>query len=492
MLILKSKLDFSTAPFAPVLEREFQADYYASNRPILRVVAVFMVAVLALVLFLSHFVPTPFDLPFILPQILFWALLFALTWLPAFERVWQIATAIAAGAIVMLALNSLATGLATQLGQKMLDADALTGVIQQKFNFVMNVMVLMVSLAALRLPSRPAVALYLGVLAGAITVFVLHFPVPLPVLDARFSFLPLVVATGALSLIAIIGESLARRAWWANHQLAIERNEERRAHEQAESNLKVLGQAIGGIVHDLGNPLTSVSMGASTLDLFLDHDKVDKATIKEFTAIINRGAQMLNFLRLSLIEQTRVLEGQPIPVELKPTSIAQIVQMGAEFQKPSALNGRQVAIECADVAVCADPMKMVTVWMNLIGNALKYSDGEVRVEWLPTKNQDGDPLLAIAVTDCGTRGVGVSQNQAARLFRAFGRLEDHVNIEGTGLGLLSVQKIVEAHGGEVYIEGFKDGTPASGPFSTARGHYPAMLHGEFRTAFVATCPIAKA
>lgn len=81
----------------------------------------------------------------------------------------------------------------------------------------------------------------------------------------------------------------------------------------------------------MGNPLTSVQMGASTLDLFLDHDESDKATLKEFTAIINRGAQMLNFLRLSLIEQTRVLEGQPIPVELKPVSVANIVEMGAEF-----------------------------------------------------------------------------------------------------------------------------------------------------------------
>ena len=489
---LNGNLDFSTAPFAPASEPSFQADYYASNRPILRAVTIFMVAILALVLFLSRFVPTPFDLPYNGPQIGFWALLFALTWLPAFERVWQIATAIAAGAVALLALNALATALAAQLGQTLLDSTALTGVIQQKFNFVMNAIVLMVSLAALRLQWRPAIALYLGVLAEAIAVFVVHFPVPLPVLDARFSLLPLVVATGALSLVAIVGEALARRAWWANHQLAIERNDERRAHEQAQSNLKVLGQAIGGIVHDLGNPLTSVSMGASTLDLFLDHDKVDKETLKEFTAIINRGAQMLNFLRLSLIEQTRVLEGQPIPVELKPVSVAQIVGMGAEFQKPGALNGRAVAIECPDVAVCADQMKMVTAWMNLIGNALKYSDGQVRVEWLPTKNENGEPLLAIAVTDCGTRGVGVSQAQAAHLFRAFGRLETHAQIEGTGLGLLSVQKIVEAHGGEVYIEGFVDGTPASGPFSTARGRYPAMLHGEFRTAFVATCPLAKA
>ena len=114
-------------------------------------------------------------------------------------------------------------------------------------------------------------------------------------------------------------------------------------------------------MHDLGNPLTSVQMGASTLDLFLDHDQTDKATLKEFTAIIGSGAQMLNFLRLSLIEQTRVLEGQPIPVELKPTSATQVVQMGAKFQKPSALNGREVAVECPDAQICADSMKMVAV-----------------------------------------------------------------------------------------------------------------------------------
>ena len=130
--------------------------------------------------------------------------------------------------------------------------------------------------------------------------------------------------------------------------------------------------------------------------------------------------------------------------------------------------------------------------MNLIGNALKYSDGAVRVEWRAACNEGGEPLLLMAVLDAGTRGIGISREQAARLFRAFGRLESHAQIEGTGLGLLSVQKIVEAHGGETFIEGFEDGTPASGPFTTARGRYPALLHGDFRTAFVATCPLATA
>ena len=483
------KFDFSVALFAPALEREFQANYYASNRRLTRAVAAFMVAMLGLVLFLSHYVPTSFDLSFNGPQIAFWLIVLALSWWPAFERCWQWVTALLAGAMAIWVLNALASDLSAQLSVKMLDADVLPSVIQQKFHFVMQTMVLLVSLATLRLQWRPALALYAALIAGVIAIFALRFPLPLPVLDARFSLLPLVVATGALLLTAFIGEGLARRAWWANHQLEIERNDERRAREQTEGNLKVLGQAIGGIVHDLGNPLTSVQMGASTLNLFLDSGSTDPETIKELTAIIESGSQMLNFLRLSLIEQTRVLEGQPIPVELKPTSALQIVQMGARFQKPSALGGRTVGIECPDVAVCADEMKMVTVWMNLIGNALKYSDGEVRVEWRSAE-VDGEKVLVMAVLDAGTRGVGIARNQAAQLFRAFGRLENHAQIEGTGLGLLSVQKIVEAHGGEVWIEGFTDGTPASGPFSTAKQRYPTMLHGEFRTAFVATCPLA--
>lgn len=153
--------------------------------------------------------------------------------------------------------------------------------------------------------------------------------------------------------------------------------------------------------------------------------------------------------------------------------------------------GRAVQIESPDARICADEMKMVTVFMNLIGNALKYSDSEVRVEWREwgTENENEKQLI-IAVLDCGTNGKGITREQAARLFTAFGRLETHSQIEGTGLGLLSVEKIVEAHGGEAFIEGFSDGMPDSPPFSTAQGSYPSLLHEPYRTAFVVTCPLA--
>ena len=488
------KFNFSIARFAPDLEPSFQADYYAFNLGILRVVALFMASVSGVALFLCQYNPTLLDQPFHLPQIGFWLIVFALTISKLFARHWQLFTVVLGGAMAIFVLSDLAYLLGVELDANLDFYNPVPTGPQKKFYFVMRFAILMVSLSALRLQFRPAALMFASIVIGGVWAFLRYLPhAPSLALDARFSLLPASVLFFSILLLSFVGEGLSRRAWWANHQLEIERNDERRAREQTEGKLQILGQAIGAIVHDLGNPLTSVQMGASTLDFFLDHDdKVDKKTIKEFTAIINNGSQMLNFLRLSLIEQTRVLEGQPIPVELKPTSIRQIVGTGAKFQKPGALAGREVVIECPDAQICADEMKMVTVWMNLIGNALKYSDGQVRIEWCSARDENGEPLLRMAALDAGTKGVGITQEQATQLFKAFGRLKTHAQIEGTGLGLMSVQKIVEAHGGEVFIEGFKDGTPGSGSFSTAQGQHRAMLHGDFRTAFVATCPVATA
>jgi signal transduction histidine kinase len=99
----------------------------------------------------------------------------------------------------------------------------------------------------------------------------------------------------------------------------------------------------------------------------------------------------------------------------------------------------------------------------------------------------------IGVCDQGTRGRGITRRRPSGCLRPFGRLDTPCEIEGTGLGLLSVRKIVEAHGGEAFIAGYEDGTPASPPFSTAaHGPYPSLLSGEWRTAFVVTCPLAQA
>lgn len=280
-------------------------------------------------------------------------------------------------------------------------------------------------------------------------------------------------------------EFSARRAFVANFLLEEERLGEQRKREQTEAMLQILSQAIGGVVHDLGNPLANVQTGVATLEMILETAQPDPETVSELMGYIDNGARTLNALRLSLMEQTRVLEGKPTPVHLRPTSIATIVESGARHQNSRYRTSRAITVEAAPGEVCADELKLGTVFMNLIANALKYSDGEVKISWQIEANR-----ALIAVCDQGQNGRGITWQQAQQLFVAFGRLDAHAEVEGTGLGLLSVRHIVAAHGGEVFIEGTRDGTPDSAPFSTAQGTYPSVLANGFRTAFVVACPLA--
>jgi signal transduction histidine kinase len=369
----------------------------------------------------------------------------------------------------------------------------------------------MVGCRLLRLQFRWMLLLQIAILITGSGAVMVHYKAPG---SALFAFVMGASIVSSVPLLLTFNrERFERGQFLATYLLIEERNDERRKREQTESMLHVLSQAIGSIVHDLGNPLTAVQTGAQTLLYFVAHDEkesgaasgkgspVDKSEVKEFAEIILDGAEMLNYLRLSLIEQTRVLEGKPIPVEPGPASIRRIMEAGARYQKPKFTSGRQVSLIGDDLEVCVDEMKLITVFMNLIGNALKYSDGGVRVTW----HMEGQTLI-VAVADQGSGGKGLSQFQAEQLFVPFGRLDAHAQIEGTGLGLLSVQKIVEAHGGEIYIEGYTDGTWGSARFSTTRDVKTALPRGlptqegpfstqksalteGFLTAFVVACPL---
>lgn len=474
--------ELSIPRFAPEIEHEFQTSYYDRVRPMLRLVSGVLAATIVVYLVLGLHRINAFISVFSTPYLGFCLLLFGLTYAPAFGRVWQSATVglawlAAAGTLFWFArAQSYPPSSIIELRL----FEIITHVI-----FRLQTCVFMVGVAALRLQFRPSLALQSGV-AGAglvISLFVMPLDGSLGNATLRYMEPVLLVLLGVL-LLAFVQEQLARSAFEASRQLALLQAQEQQKRIETEKMLHILNSAIGGIVHDLGNPLTRVQMGASTLEMFLDTE-TDKDTLKELTGMIQSGAQMLNFLRLSLIEQSRVLEGRPVPVELKPVAVRAIVEAGVSFQNPRFMHGHTLSLEEQDFTIYADEMKLVTVLMNLIGNALKYSDGPVRVAWQPHQSS-----LLLAVLDAGKAERGLTREQASRLFTPFGRLETHADIEGTGLGLLSLQKIVEAHGGEVWIEGFEAGTPDSARFSTARASYPPLLDSPFRTAFALTCPLA--
>jgi signal transduction histidine kinase len=97
--------------------------------------------------------------------------------------------------------------------------------------------------------------------------------------------------------------------------------------------------------------------------------------------------------------------------------------------------------------VLADETRLRQILVNLVDNAIKYSfpRSEVVVDF----KAQGDEL----VTSIADTGVGITQGQIERIFQKFGRIYNPMSVQsgGTGLGLYIVKRLVESHGGRIWV-----------------------------------------
>jgi light-regulated signal transduction histidine kinase (bacteriophytochrome) len=117
--------------------------------------------------------------------------------------------------------------------------------------------------------------------------------------------------------------------------------------------------------------------------------------------------------------------------------------LGAEAE------GREVRWTVSPLPVVrGDPSMLLLVWRNLLGNALKYTKGAApaQIEVGSVPGAAGEDVLYVR-----DNGVGFDMAHAGRLFGVFQRLHG-AEFEGTGIGLASVRRIVERHGGRVWAE----------------------------------------
>lgn len=112
---------------------------------------------------------------------------------------------------------------------------------------------------------------------------------------------------------------------------------------------------------------------------------------------------------------------------------------------------RTVEVDIADgLTASGDEMLLRIVLENLIGNAWKYTTKETRAKIEVGSKVQPDGVTGFFVKD---NGAGFDPSGAAKLFQPFQRLHDRAQFPGTGLGLSSVRRIVERHGGLVWAEG---------------------------------------
>lgn len=177
----------------------------------------------------------------------------------------------------------------------------------------------------------------------------------------------------------------------------------------------------------------------------------DKETLKRFLTIIDKETTRLVRLAEDLLSLAR-LEKKTLRIERLPFDLAETVEKLAEQFQPMLI-GRDlkltVEIQEDMPRMEADEVWINQVMINLLENAIKYSDDGTSINIDGTFNREDD-IVCIQVSD---QGVGIPDEDKDRVFERFYRVNKNRSREsgGTGLGLSIVKHVVEAHGGTLGI-----------------------------------------
>lgn len=249
--------------------------------------------------------------------------------------------------------------------------------------------------------------------------------------------LPLVKALADQAAIAIERARLAREA------------EQATALREAD---RLKSMFISTITHELQSPLGFIKGYATTL-LRPDAD-FDEKTSREFLQIISEESDSLSALIDDLLDVSR-LEAGALPMERQPISLATLVRRAVQRVGSKSPEHRLLLRLPAKLpTVDADPRRIEQVLHNLLDNAVKYSPegGTVTVS---AAVQLGSMVVSVA-----DQGIGIPLDEQSRVFERFYRATaaPSVSRRGVGLGLYICQGIVEAHGGNIWLES----SPGSG------------------------------
>src|SRR5688572_7437853 len=202
------------------------------------------------------------------------------------------------------------------------------------------------------------------------------------------------------------------------------------------------------VSHELRTPLTAI-IGYSRLLSRQVHGPLSARQLEHQEAIF-RSAQRLSDLINDLLDVSR-LEAGRVELTPRPTPVRQIVDQVAAVVAVAA-QAKQIRIDNAVSPelplVNADPSRLQQIFVNLVGNGVKFSSagGMVRVSAGRQRDQ-----VWISVED---RGVGIPKDELARIWDPFYQVEAPMQRRhgGSGLGLAIVRRLVELHGGVVRAE----------------------------------------
>lgn len=243
-----------------------------------------------------------------------------------------------------------------------------------------------------------------------------------------------------LLIISIIRDITDRKA--TEHQLQIKAAELEHSNRELSRSNQELEQFAYVASHDLQEPLRSIAGSCQMLQRKLG-DNIDP-TIQEFINFAVEGSKRLQDLINDLLSYSRVTTKAKEPTLVSSKAILERVI----YNLRTAIEDSHAQIIAGNLPeVQADQSQLTQLLQNFIGNAIKF-----RSEQNPIVSVDAvadGKFWRFSIAD---NGIGIEAKYFERIFEIFKRLHVREKYPGTGIGLATCKKIVERHGGKIWLQ----------------------------------------
>ena len=257
----------------------------------------------------------------------------------------------------------------------------------------------------------------------------------------------LIWMVGGIGLLVIL--PLTGYGIWVSWELGREKNDLVEARQKLEESVAELGRSNADLQqfayvasHDLQEPLRMVS-SYTQLIARRYKGKLD-ADADEFIAFAVDGANRMQRLILDLLAYSRV---NTAGRQFEPTAMETVLKAALNNLTNAVKESQAVITHDPLPAVMGDDKQLAQLFQNLLSNAVKFGGAQPPRIHISAKQTDGEWLFSVR-----DHGIGLDPQYADRIFVIFQRLHTRAEYPGTGIGLAICKKIVERHGGRIWVE----------------------------------------
>ncbi len=204
---------------------------------------------------------------------------------------------------------------------------------------------------------------------------------------------------------------------------------------------------VANVSHEIKTPITAIKGFVETLR---DDATKSPEQTERFLEIIDKHAKRLEAIIEDLLKLSRIEQDSEKNIQLTEITVADVLKNSVQLCREKA-DAKKIAIGVScheDMSVKMEPRLFEQALVNLLDNAIKYSDegSDILINTTQSENE--------VVIDVRDHGCGIEKKHIPRLFERFYRVDKarSRNLGGTGLGLSIVKHIVQTHGGHVSVD----------------------------------------